>query len=116
MKILRIQNVYHVAKDMERLRAFYGTKLGLPSKFADGDRWVQFGVQGSNFALSSAAEAAPGVNGAVVVFEVDSLAGAEDHVLAAGGRVLSRRDMGAHGKVVTFSDPEGNIAQLFCRS
>ena len=55
-------------------------------------------------------------DGAVVVFEVDSLAGAEDHVLAAGGRVLSRRDMGAHGKVVTFSDPEGNIAQLFCRS
>jgi predicted enzyme related to lactoylglutathione lyase len=115
MKVLRVQNAYHIARDMSRLRAFYETALGVPLKFADGDRWIQFGLQGTNFSLSSPAEAAHDAPGAVVVFEVDSLDNAESVLAAQGGRVMERRDMGAHGHVLTFADPEGNVAQLFCR-
>lgn len=115
MKVLRVQNIYHVARDMSRLRAFYETALALPLKFVDGDRWIQFGLHGTNFSLSSPAEAVRNASGAVVVFEVDSLDYAEDHIAAEGGRVMGRRDMGSHGQVLTFADPEGNVIQLFCR-
>jgi predicted enzyme related to lactoylglutathione lyase len=50
-----------------------------------------------------------------VVFEVDSLDDAENILAAQGGRVMARPDMGEHGHVLTFADPEGNVAQLFCR-
>lgn len=116
MKVLRVQNAYHVARDIGRLRAFYEAGLGVPLKFADGDRWVQFGLQGTNFSLSSLAEAAHNASGAIVVFEVDSLADAEDLLAAQGGRVMGRRDMGPHGQVLTFADPEGNVVQLFSRA
>jgi predicted enzyme related to lactoylglutathione lyase len=115
MKILRVQNAYHVVKDMERLRSFY-TSIGLPLKFSDGDRWTQFGAAGSNFSLSSVEEAPAGCAGVVVVFEVDRLDDAEALLKARGGRVMDLRNMGPHGQVLTFADPEGNIAQLFCRS
>jgi predicted enzyme related to lactoylglutathione lyase len=115
MKVLRVQNAYHVARDMERLRAFYEDTLSLPLKFSDGDRWSQFGLQGTNFSLSSPAEAAGEALGAMVVFEVDTLDGAESLLNAGGGRLLARRDMGTHGQILTFADPEGNVAQLFCR-
>jgi predicted enzyme related to lactoylglutathione lyase len=116
MKVLRVQNAYHVARDMSRLRAFYETALGVPLKFADGGRWIQFDLQGTNFSLSSPAEAAQNASGTVIVFEVDSLDDAESALAAQGGRMMERRDMGTHGQVLTFADPEGNIAQLFCRS
>ncbi len=115
MKVLRVQNTYHIAQDMSRLCAFYQTALGAPLKFADGDRWIQFSLQGTNFSLSSPAEAARNAPGAVVVFEVDSLDDAEDLLTAEGGHVMERRDMGLHGQVLTFADPEGNVVQLFCR-
>ena len=116
MKVLRVQNAYHVVRDMGRLRSFYESFLGLPLKFADGDRWTQYGVQEVNFSLSSVEEAARGSAGVVVVFEVDRLDGAEELLAAEGGRVVDRRDMGSHGQVLTFADPEGNVAQLFCRN
>jgi hypothetical protein len=34
---------------------------------------------------------------------------------AAGGRHLSSRDMGSHGGVATFADPENNLFQLHVR-
>jgi predicted enzyme related to lactoylglutathione lyase len=30
--------------------------------------------------------------------------------------IVQRRDMGSHGRVIAFRDPEGNILQLFAKA
>ena len=60
MGVQKIQSVYTVVNDMEVLQAFYSQVLGLQPKFRDKDRWTQFSVAHTNFALSSAEEAACG--------------------------------------------------------
>jgi len=65
-----IQTVYFVAKDMARLEDFYGSALGIPVQFRDENKWTQFRLQRSAFALSSAEEAAQGAVGAVPVFQI----------------------------------------------
>lgn len=114
MTVNRIQNVYYTVSDMARASAFYRDALALTPKFADGERWTQFDVGGANFALSSPDESAVD-RGAVAVFEVADVAEAEAAVVRSGGAILARRDMGSHGVVVTASDPDGNVFQLFGR-
>lgn len=119
MNITGIQTLYTVARDMDRMHHFYATALQLVPRFRDGQRWSQFqaGAAGSPaFALSCADEAAAGAVGSIIVFATDDLALAEQAVEQAGGRLLHRRDMGTHGCVATFADPEGNLFQLFSRS
>jgi predicted enzyme related to lactoylglutathione lyase len=116
MSISRIQSVYSIVSDMDRLQVFYETALGLPLAFRDRDAWCQFKIGQTAFALSSPAEAAAGAHGSVVVFETadpDTLA---KRILQLGGRHLADRDMGAHGKVMTFADPEDNRFQLYTRA
>jgi predicted enzyme related to lactoylglutathione lyase len=114
MAIKRIQNAYFVAADMDATVAFYRA-IGLALKFQDGARWAQFDVAGANFSLASAQEAPPDTTGGVVVFEVDDIEATAAQVTAAGGTILARRDMGAHGRALTFRDPAGNVLQLFQR-
>lgn len=116
MTIHKIQSVYTVVRDMDALQAFYGHVLNMPPKFRDADRWTQFSVGHTNFALSSAAEAAPGASGSVVVFEADTLDGVGASVTAAGGRLVAQRDMGAHGAALSFTDPEGHPFQVFSKT
>lgn len=112
----RLQNVFVVAQQPSELHAFYANALGLPLKFRDQDRWVQYGVGNTNVALASREEAAPATSGLVMVFEVDDFAGAEERIAGAGGQVLGVRDMGSHGAVLSLRDPEGNLVQLFRRA
>ena len=112
----RVQNVFVVAKQPASLHAFYEGALGLPMKFRDGDRWIQYGVGGTNVALACAEEAAPATHGLVRVREVDDFEGAAERIGAAGGQVLGLRDMGSHGAVLSLRDPEGNLVQLFRRA
>ncbi|BEP51865.1 MULTISPECIES: VOC family protein [Variovorax] len=112
----RVQNVFVVAKQPASLHAFYEGALGLPMTFRDGDRWIQYGVGGTNVALASAEEAAPATSGLVMVLEVDDFEGATERIGAAGGQVLGLRDMGSHGAVLSLRDPEGNLVQLFRRA
>uniref|UniRef100_C5D0J4 Glyoxalase/bleomycin resistance protein/dioxygenase n=1 Tax=Variovorax paradoxus (strain S110) TaxID=543728 RepID=C5D0J4_VARPS len=112
----RVQNVFIVAKQPASLHAFYEGALGLPMKFRDGDRWIQYGVGGTNVALACPEEAAPATHGLVMVLEVDDFAGAAERIGAAGGQVLGLRDMGSHGAVLSLRDPEGNLVQLFRRA
>ena len=112
----RVQNVFVVAKQPASLHAFYEGALGLPMKFRDGDRWIQYGVGGTNVALACPEEAAPATNGLVMVLEVDDFEGAAERIGAAGGQVLGLRDMGGHGAVLSLRDPEGNLVQLFRRA
>ena len=112
----RVQNVFVVAKQPARLHAFYEGALGLPMKFRDGDRWIQYGVGHTNVALACAEEAAPATSGLVMVLEVDDFEGATERIGAAGGQVLGLRDMGSHGAVLSLRDPEGNLVQLLRRA
>ena len=112
----RVQNVFVVAKEPASLHAFYEGALGLPMKFRDGDRWIQYGVGNTNVALACLEEAAPATSGLVMVLEVDDFEGAQERIVAAGGQVLGLRDMGSHGAVLSLRDPEGNLVQLFRRA
>ena len=112
----RVQNVFVVAKEPASLHAFYEGALGLPMKFRDGDRWIQYGVGNTNVALACLEEAAPATRGLVMVLEVDDFEGAQERIVAAGGQVLGLRDMGGHGAVLSLRDPEGNLVQLFRRA
>jgi predicted enzyme related to lactoylglutathione lyase len=113
-----IQTVYFVAKDMTRLENFYESALGMPIQFRDKNKWTQFRLQRSAFALSSAEEAAQGAVGAVPVFQVagESQDEVRQKILSAGGQLLAQRDMGTHGVVATFKDPEENVFQVFSKS
>ncbi len=118
-KLKRLQNVYLAASNVAAQSAFYESVLGLPVKFRDGERWVQYhtGDAGSTgFSIASLGEARPADAGAVLVFEVVDFDGVEATVKQAGGEVVGVRDMGNHGTVLSMRDPEGNIVQLFRRA
>lgn len=115
MTIRRIQNVYVVARDMERMTGFYQQALGAGLKFRDQDNWALLSIGGGNFALASPAEAGAGDKGATVTFEAEDPDAIASSVESLGGRVLGRRDMGGHGRTITCADPEGNVFQLFSR-
>ena len=113
-----MQSVYIVAKDIGRLSEFYIAALNMPVQFRDANKWTQFRLQRTAFALSSAEEAAQGAVGAVPVFQIagDVRAEVEQKILAAGGLLLGQRDMGTHGFVATYKDPEDNIFQVFSKT
>lgn len=112
---MKLQNVYCVVQDMDRAEAFYRSVFDADLKFRDGDKWTQFNAGGAYVSLSSAEEAAAGVAGFAPVFEVADIDAHAEKIEAAGGAVLDRRDMGDHGRTLTFRDSEGNVAQLFQR-
>lgn len=117
MAIKGLNNLILVAADAgaaERMEAFYSAALGLPVAFRDGDRWVQM-KGGAKLALASAEEAGPHDGGAIPVFEIDDLDQARAAAVAAGGVVLSERDMGAHGTTLCLRDPGGHVLHLLKR-
>jgi predicted enzyme related to lactoylglutathione lyase len=116
MAIQKVQSVYSVVNNMDRAQKFYESALGLSLNFRDGERWCQFNVGNTNFALSAPAEAPVDAKASVVVFEAESLDGVRQQVEERGGKFLSTRDMGSHGTVVTFEDSEGNLFQVFAKA
>lgn len=113
---ITLQVAYVVIDGMANNRAFYEDVLGLAPKFADGERWAQYDLGGTNFALAAPGEAPAGTRGAVLVFQVEDIEAAIQRLTAAGTSVDERRDMSAHGRVATFTDPSGNRLQLFARA
>jgi predicted enzyme related to lactoylglutathione lyase len=116
MTVIGLQNVHFPARNIGRLADFWQNAVGLSLIFRDEDRWVQFKAGQGKFAIASPEEAHPGQTGGVPVFEVDDLAHHMAAITAHGGQLLADRDMGDHGRVITFSDPDGNIAQFFSRA
>lgn len=114
MSVLRIQNIYLATAKAGADAEFYQKALGAELRFADGEHWIQLSFGGHSLALAGAREAAV-EQGGVVVFEVDDIMGAAEAIAAAGGRVIGERDMGLHGRTLTFTDPSGNVSQLFQR-
>ena len=65
--------VYPVSS-MERARAFYEHVLGFPLSYNYRDVWIEYGVGGSTFAITTTNMGhTPGAKGAVVAFEVSDL-------------------------------------------
>jgi predicted enzyme related to lactoylglutathione lyase len=116
MAVKKLQNAYYITGDMDRAVAFYRDTLGLALTFQDGDKWAQMKAGDVNFSLSSPDEGAEGATGAVVIFEVDDIAASRDRIAAGGAEIVDQRDMGDHGKALTFRDPDGNLVQLFQRA
>ncbi len=115
MSLGAIRSVYTVANDMDLMHAFYEGALELPLAFRDRDNWRQFKAGQVSFALSSPSEAANGARGSVIVFDAIDVAVIAQRIERLGGRHLSSRDMGSHGSVATFADPESNLFQLHVR-
>ena len=115
MPLNSVRTVYTVASNMDLMRAFYEEALELPLAFRDRDNWCQFKAGPVAFALSSPSEAAKGARGSVIVFDAIDLAAFVPRIERLGGRHLSTRDMGSHGSVATFTDPENNLFQLHVR-
>jgi predicted enzyme related to lactoylglutathione lyase len=111
---MKLKQAYLTAANPEALAGFYEA-LGLPIRFADGGRWIQFTGDKAALCIASPAESisAPSRN-AVLVFEVDDLEAALKHAQAHGAEAVGEiRDMGAHGRVANLRDPEHNMIQLF---
>ena len=115
MPLHSIRSVYTVAQDMDLMQAFYAGALELPLAFRDRDNWCQFKAGPVAFALSSPSEAAQGARGSVIVFDAADLAALAQRIERLSGRLLASRDMGSHGGVATFADPENNLLQLHVR-
>jgi predicted enzyme related to lactoylglutathione lyase len=98
---------------MDLMQAFYEGALELPLAFRDRDNWCQF--KAGQVSLSSPSEAAKGTRGSVIVFDAADVAVFAQRIERLGGRYLSSRDMGSHGSVATFADPESNLFQLHVR-
>ena len=111
-----IRTVYTVASDMDLMQGFYEGALELQLAFRDRDNWSQFKTGQVSFALSSPSEAAQGARGSVIVFDAIDLPLLARRIERFGGRHLSNRDLGSHGSVATFADPENNLFQLHVRA
>jgi len=116
LSVIRLQNIHFVTRDLDRVCEFWQRALGLSMRFRDADRWVQLKAGESPLAIASPDEGVAGQIGAVPVFEVGDLQSHSQAITVHGGRIVSIRDMGDHGRVLTFSDPDGNVAQLFERA
>lgn len=116
MAVKKLQNAYYITRDMDRAVAFYRDALGLAVTFQDGEKWAQMKAGDVNFSLSSPDEGAAGATGAVIIFEVDDITASRDQLAAAGVEIIDERDMGDHGKALTFRDPDLNLVQLFERA
>jgi len=116
MAVQKLQNAYYVTSDMARAVGFYRDALGLDLVFQDGDKWTQFKAGGVNFAMASDEEAPDTAMGATIVFEVDDIDAMTLSLQAAGAEILDTRDMGDHGRTLSFRDPDGNLVQLYQRS
>jgi predicted enzyme related to lactoylglutathione lyase len=116
MPVSAIRSLCTVVNDMDLMQAFYQGALELPLGFRDRDNWSQFKTGQISFALSAASEAAQGALGSVIVFDVVDVTAFAQRIERLGGRHLSSRDMGSHGSVATFADPENNLFQLHVRA
>lgn len=115
MPVTRLQNIHFVAQDVAQVADFWQQALGLSLRFRDADRWVQLKAGDDSLAIASPDEGVADQVGAVPVFEADELQAHATAIEEHGGRIIGERDMGDHGRVLTFADPQGNVAQLLCR-
>ena len=111
---MKVKHVYLSAQQPAALAEFY-LKVGVPVRFADSNRWIQFQTEGAAFCIAGPGESASTTSkNAVVVFEVDDIAAMVKRAIEAGAVLIAPlRDMGDHGRVGQIRDPDGNVVQFY---
>lgn len=111
--IKRVHNVHYWTKDTAAAVAFYRDVLGLTFRFQAGEDWAEFDAGGDTVALHGGQHEPP-QGGATVVFEVDDLDAAMAMLRGRGVSFDERiADVPGFGRFASFSDPDGNVLQLF---
>lgn len=111
-----LRAVCHRTSDIPVAIEFYRSALGLDLRFADGERWAELNAGAARLALGVPSELPFGGGGPVAMFEVDDLETCRERIVAAGGSIEGRRDMGDHGSYLAVRDPAGNPLLLFARA
>lgn len=107
-------NVLYPTADIEAAVAFYRDGLGLPLKFADGDRYAALDGGGATVALASAAEDVTGGRPAAS-FKVDDVPAAIERLVAAGATVSRPAEAGPHEVRAVLEDPWGNPLVVYAK-
>lgn len=107
-------NVLYPTADLQAALAFYGDALGLPVKFADGDRYAALDGGGATFALAGAAEDVTGGRPAAS-FRVPDVAAAVQRLVGAGATVVRPPEEGPHEIRAVLDDPWGNPLVLYAK-
>jgi len=102
----QLRHVVHPVDDVPEAIEFYGTVLGLPTRFVDGERYAAFDAGPSTFAVAADTEDVAGV--AAAAFKVDDIAEFLDRLGAVGGQIIEGPADGPHERRVVISDPWGN--------
>jgi predicted enzyme related to lactoylglutathione lyase len=109
-----IGNVIYPATDVAAAVSFYGTALGLATKFVDGDRYAALDGGGVTLAITGGGEDVTGGRVAAS-FRVPDVAAAVRAAEAAGATVLAPPAEGPHEVRAVLADPWGNPLVLYAR-
>ena len=113
MMIKGVSAVWLPVDDMGRAVEFYGQTLGLAVTQHDND-WSEVEVDGLKIGLNAREEPHDGDGGALIAFRPDGEL--EDEVERLKGQgVEFSGDISEHpwGRIVPFTDPDGNDLQLY---
>lgn len=109
-----VGNVLYPAPDIDAAVAFYGSALGLPVKYQDGDRYAALDGGGVTLALAAPAENVAGGRVAAS-FRVHDVAVAVRQAVAGGATVLREPEEGPHEIRAVVADPWGNPVVLYAK-
>lgn len=120
---MKLGQVMVFAKDMKKMRAFYGDALGLTPVEESQDDWVRFDAGGTSFALHALPAAAakkisitepPRRRADTAIkytFHVADVAAARERLLQKGGHMFDLKHFGDR-TLCDGMDPEGNVFQI----
>ena len=113
-KVTGVATVWLPVTDMQRAVGFYADTLGLEVS-EQQDEWAELKVGGLRIGLNARdEETAGGDGGAVVAFRPDDeLEKAVEELGAKGVQFNGGISDHPWGRIVNFSDPDGNALQLF---
>lgn len=114
MAVKKLKYSCYTVSDMDSAVAFYRDALGLKLKFQDEHRWAEFDCGGNtSFALASIDEGVAEGAGTIAVLEVSGLTEMVATAVSAGAEIVSSREMGKHGRVITLRDNQRKLFQLY---
>ena len=104
---------FYPVKDMARARQFYEQELGLKVTETFGEKWIEYGVAGGCFALSSMVpELNPSDHSGAIAFEVDDVTSLTARLKSKGFRMILETTQTPVCRMSVVRDPEGNSVIL----
>jgi predicted enzyme related to lactoylglutathione lyase len=114
--MIDVQLVHIAVRDLDRATEFYRRLLKSSLQLLDAGRWSHFQIGRTKFSLASVGEAAAMPGTTTVMFKVDRIDEATTRIEVGGGSIISKREGGRRGQIVTCSDPFGARFQIFGNS